>query len=309
MIDFSNLKSLKIPEGEVKKIECNGVVLWKAGYTNLVPLSTEDDDKTIYNGGKGYKDGYRIRSGGAEDAKSTASCTGFMRVSAGDKVRLSGYDVKYVDNTNAINVYDANHTNLGQISGNYWYGCFTYGSQSWDDVILEKDNVYYWIVPDGYGIAYIRVTGYTGGDGSKMIVTVNEEITADYQNQIPLSVNADDTPYAGLNGEKGYKTGYRINSSGVEVEQSGMCCTGFIRYKAETIRLKGITPTGTKQPYIVRYRSDKTFWTVNSLLDILTDDGTGVYTGSIPSAPDAWIRITCGVIDDTSILTIDEEIT
>lgn len=39
MIDFSNLKSLTIPEGEVKKIECNGVVLWEAvSYTNLFDI-------------------------------------------------------------------------------------------------------------------------------------------------------------------------------------------------------------------------------------------------------------------------------
>jgi hypothetical protein len=45
---------------------------------------------------------------------------------------------------------------------------------NWDDVILEKDNVYKWTIPDGYGIAYIRVSGYTIGDGTKMIVTINE---------------------------------------------------------------------------------------------------------------------------------------
>ena len=39
MIDFSNVKSLKIPEGEVAKIECNGVVLWQAGQTNLFSVN------------------------------------------------------------------------------------------------------------------------------------------------------------------------------------------------------------------------------------------------------------------------------
>lgn len=175
-MDFANLKSLTIPEGEVAEITCNGVLLWKGGYTNLVPLSTEADDVTIYNGGLGYKNGYRIRSGGAEGATNNASCTGFIRAVGGNVVRLSGYNVKYANNENAINVYDANHTNLGQISANYYYGIFADGKHRWEDIILEKEGVYYWIVPDGFDIEYIRVSGYTVNDGSKMIVTINEEI-------------------------------------------------------------------------------------------------------------------------------------
>lgn len=143
-------------------------------YKNWVKYSTDEDGKTIYNGGSGYKNGYRVRSGGAEIGNESASCTGFIPVAAGDIVRLSGYDVKNVGVDNAINVSDASFTNLGQIVSNssYSYGIFQGSGHNWDDVILEKDNVYYWVVPDDYGIAYIRVTGYTGGDGSKMIVTV-----------------------------------------------------------------------------------------------------------------------------------------
>lgn len=178
---FDGVKKITTPRGEVKKItrKSDGFVLWKSGYTNLVPLSTEADGKTIYNGGLGYKDGYRIRSGGAEAAESKASNTGYIKAKGRDVVRLSGYDVKYNHNSNTINVYDASHTNRGQISANssWSYGIFNGDVHTWDDVILEKDNVYYWVVPDGYDIAYIRVTGHTLGDGSKMIVTINEEIT------------------------------------------------------------------------------------------------------------------------------------
>ena len=180
MIDFTGVKAITIPEGAVKKItrKSNGDVLWKGGHTNLVPLSTEADDKTIYNGGLGYKNGYRIRSGGAEGGHGSASHTGFIRAKGGDVVRLSGYDIKKVETANAINVYDGNHTNLGQITSNsaWSYGIFDGNVHNWDDVILEKDGVYKWVIPDGYSIAYIRVTGYTKADGSKMIVTVNEEI-------------------------------------------------------------------------------------------------------------------------------------
>ncbi len=36
MIDFSTVKGITIPEGVVKKIECNGVVLWKASSYEII---------------------------------------------------------------------------------------------------------------------------------------------------------------------------------------------------------------------------------------------------------------------------------
>lgn len=179
-----NQKSINIDGIDMKELYIDGTLIWKSGYKNWVKFSTEADGKTIYNNGLGYKDGYRIRSGGAEASDPYASHTGFIKASAGQKVRLSGYDVKYTANANAINVYDKNHNNLGQITaGSSWsYGIFEGQTHNWDDVILEKSGVYYWVVPEGFDIEYIRVTGRTsegGGiapDGSKMIVTVNEEI-------------------------------------------------------------------------------------------------------------------------------------
>jgi hypothetical protein len=116
-MDFSNIKAITIPQGDVKMLHINGTLMWQVeaapAYTNQVPISTETDGVTIYNGGLGYKDGERIRSGGALGSHSGASHTGFIRAVGGDVVRLSGYNIKYSNNANAINVYDAKHTNLG----------------------------------------------------------------------------------------------------------------------------------------------------------------------------------------------------
>lgn len=177
-IDFSKFKSLTVAGVALKQLFINGVQVWKSGYKNWVRYSTEADGVTIYNGGLGYKNRYRVRSGGAEASSTHATCTGFIPVSPGDTVRLSAYDVKYVGAENAINVSDASRANLGQIVSNYnnSYGCFAGSGQNWDDVIFEKPSVYKWIVPDGYGIAHIRVTLYTNGLAEDMIVTINEEI-------------------------------------------------------------------------------------------------------------------------------------
>ena len=163
-----------------------------------------------------------------------------------------------------------------------------------------------------YTLKYENADG-TYEDVGTITIVDNEPVIPDepdvpevnYTNQITASINADDSEYVGHNGEDGYSAGYRINSSGVEGAQDGMCCTGFIPYNGETIRLKNVTVSGTKTSYIAEYQPDKSLKQVEALT-ILTDDGNGVLTGSV--AHSGFIRITCGVIDDTSILTLNEEI-
>ena len=179
MTDFSGCKRLTIPEGAVKAItqKSNGQLLWKSGYTNQVPLSTNADG-SIYNGGLGYKNGYRIRSGGAELAYDGACCTGFIPVNGASVLRVSGYssDFKAGGVRSSVNAFDAGFTNLGQIVGNYsGYGIFAdpwtaYNSNS----VAQEDNCWSWTLPpEESGIAYVRVTA-AAADGSKLIVTVDE---------------------------------------------------------------------------------------------------------------------------------------
>lgn len=182
-MDFTKIKKLTIGDVELKQLFINGIQVWKSGYKNWVKYSTEADGVTIYNGGLGYKNGYRIRSGGAEGAISTASCTGFIPVKGGDIIRVGGTDATFIGGATAqaVNASDSSFTNLGQVVGNTapGYGifnddgvCAAYGRDS----VIQNDNFWQWTVPpDASGIAHIRVTGYTK-DGSKLIVTINEEI-------------------------------------------------------------------------------------------------------------------------------------
>ena len=182
--DFSKYPRLEIGGKRVKKItrKSDGLVLWEAGYINMVPLSINSDG-TIYNGA-GYKDGYRVRSGGAEAALSSSSVTGYIPVTGGDVVRISGCDFgDGTSNGSALNVSDSSFTNIGQFSMiPAGYGIFasnaTYDAYGSDSVVEETTGVWKWIVPPAdSGVAYIRVTGNTGGNGADMIVTINEEIT------------------------------------------------------------------------------------------------------------------------------------
>lgn len=180
-MDFSNLKSLTIPEGEVNEIYCGDVLLWKGGYTNLVPLSTEADGKTIYNGGLGYKNNYRVRSGGAEAASRTGVCTGFIPFTKSDKLyiypRFTGQNTQ-----NAINFYTSGYENLGQVTdtGDGYGICANNISAFKTTVIngvsvLDLSNNTESRVED---IAFVRITNdYYAAKGADMIITKNEEIT------------------------------------------------------------------------------------------------------------------------------------
>lgn len=74
-----------------------------------------------------------------------------------------------------------------------------------------------YVLPDGYIYAYMLVTN-TGPS---------------YTNKMPLSINSDGSAY---NNGLGYKTGYRLNSSGVETAAgSNLAVTGFIPAKLNDI--------------------------------------------------------------------------
>lgn len=189
MIDFTGVKALTIPEGSVKKItrKSDGSLIWEkpASLKNWVHYSTEADGVTIYNGGLGYKLWWRVRSNGEESEVSEGACTGYIPVKAGDVVRMSGYDVITTNVRSAINVYDASHAVLGQISANsltYGYGFFrsTWNSYNWgreNGVKEEKTGVYKWTVPPDATISFMRVSmNMINQNINNAIVTVNQEI-------------------------------------------------------------------------------------------------------------------------------------
>lgn len=179
-LDLRGYKKLVIAGVELKKLAIDGVEVWRSGYTNQVPLSINADG-SIYNDGLGYKNGYRVRSGGAEGGHSLGACTGFIKVNAGDVIRIAGWEFEGAASGNSINASDSSFTNLGQAASNGAYGIFAgaYSAYNYDSVVKERENVYRWVVPPAAsGVVYIRISGYTsdGLKGDEMIVTINEEI-------------------------------------------------------------------------------------------------------------------------------------
>lgn len=344
---LSDFKKISIDGVEMKQLFINDTQVWKSGYKNWVKYSTESDGKTIYNGGLGYKTGYRVRSGGAEGENSNAICTGFIPYKKGDLLRIIP-QFTGVNSQNTINFYDSGFANLGQYNDNgSFYGICTGGG--WN-VATEQDGITTVDVTGANGaadIAYIRIThiyvapgltsshtAYVQDPETDFIVTVNEEIPEPaYTNLLPLAINADGTPYVGTNGEKGYKTGYRINSSRAEVQAAGRCCTGFIPVKYnDKVRVKNIyKPTdGNINGYVHFYGSDpstglpsttntgmvyegnasnSSYLFTGDVVEFVPAEVASLVGGTNAKGSTAYMRISTGIINKNSIVTVNEEIT
>lgn len=177
---FSTIKTITIPEGAVKKITVGGAVLWEepASYKNWVFYSTESDGKTIYNGGLGYKDGWRVRSGGAEAQNEYCVCTGYIPYKQGDKLYI--YPPFTGDNNgNAINFYDSAFNCLGQVTDAG--ACYGFCNSSFKTKVVNGASVLdisAVTVSGVANVAHVRVTNrFTSiQSGAEMIITKNEEI-------------------------------------------------------------------------------------------------------------------------------------
>lgn len=145
-------------------------------YVNLVPTAI-DTDGSIYNGGLGYKAGYRVSSSGSikEEQSADAVCTGYMTARSADTIRIAG--ITWATNTSgnacAIALYNASFEWLGTLvkgSSNAYYGICTTSSIS----VSTEDSVSVIDLPVNSNIAYCVISGT--GSGADMIVTRNQAI-------------------------------------------------------------------------------------------------------------------------------------
>lgn len=116
------------------------------------------------------------------------------------------------------------------------------------DECTDTSKLY--VLPDGYLYACIKHEEYTP-----------EQTIPNFTDLIPTSIDADGDVF---NNGLGYKIGYRLNSSGEEVELEGAICSGFIPVTNDIInalvRIYGSTAKLKSYAghYIVFYNSDFT---------------------------------------------------
>lgn len=135
-------------------------------YTNLLPLST-DASGNPYNGGQGWKTGYRLNSSGAEAALAGIEVTGFMPLKYEDTVYIKNITD---DGTHVIALYDSTYAKLATMQFSTVFGAPS------GELASKKINGYVstQVEQAGENIAYMRISANEITANS--IVTVNENI-------------------------------------------------------------------------------------------------------------------------------------
>ena len=139
-------------------------------YNNLLPLAVNADG-TPYEGGKGYKSGYKMSTtSGNESATTGAYCSGFMPITnVHDVIRVKNVTLSDSANINNFVFYDANKTKIYTNTCNGTAGAF--------HVSVRVKDGYYEVMPYYYGAATPAFFRFScGGITDETVVTVNEEI-------------------------------------------------------------------------------------------------------------------------------------
>ena len=184
---------------------------------------------------------------------------------------------------------------------------------------IDANNVitlYGALAEETYTVKYEKEDGTLIDIGNLSLV---EEV--EIVNQIPISQNANGSLFVGTNGEKGYKTGFRLSSSsGAESSQTGSEVTGFIPVKLnDDVYVKNIVDDGSRN--ICIYDSTHTKIAASTVknafpsVDLL--DGSvqtfKVIGGNFASTADvmtnaAFMRFSATEITDNSIITVNQPI-
>lgn len=252
MIDFSKLKEFSINGAEIFEIRVNGELYWKkvieslSSYTNLLPLATSADRKTIYND-MGYKAGTRLSSSGSDVAFSgKAICaSGFIKAKVGDIVRFKNFGsvsgtACYLNTYNSSNTLTKSYA-IGMIEKPHWADVVSSNPNQRYDFLSNTLTIKLTSEINGSDFDSFRISGVIN---ESTIVTINEEIPHIFnynENWIRHSINQNGTLY----GTNGLKVGYRVRSGGEEATNQYAVCTGFIPFrKGVTVE---ITPAFTGQ--------------------------------------------------------------
>lgn len=155
----------------------------ETAYTNLLPLATDTDRKTIYGGdynGDGVNDGYikgkRLSSSGSTADLSNACASGFIPASPGDVLRIKGITpiqgtaAQYLITYNSSNTKVAYQQMLDKDDNSDWGAT---GAKAWWSY---EDGVIGITLDSNFGTGFDAVRFSCGTIAADAIVTVNEEI-------------------------------------------------------------------------------------------------------------------------------------
>ena len=152
--------------------------------------------------------------------------------------------------------------------------------------------------------------------GDIVITAVAEETTVEIINQIPLSINSDGTLF---NNGQGWETGYRLSSStGAVSANSGTEVTGFIPVAyGDVLYSRDITADKTNSKHTFACYDSSFTRIAGGLTGYLFDAPNGEVASctldstlvSDITTSITYIRISAGVIDENSVITVNQVLT
>lgn len=142
-----------------------------------VLLSATESDGSPYNGGTGYKEGYRLNSSGNESAQSGAYVTGFIPCSSGQTLEINGFYSAADDSVSGANycyiaAYDSNKT---LIKSNYtrdWFNTASNKAERDENNYLSKITLNIGVGNQSLSnMAYVRISGVSVSDNPSIYIS------------------------------------------------------------------------------------------------------------------------------------------
>ena len=133
-----------------------------------------------------------------------------------------------------------------------------------------------------------------------------------YINVLKSAIDSDGALFQGT----GYKKGYRIRSNSEEIQADNSSYTGFIKVNpngSNVIRIKNVGQCQYGYQYVHGYEYDSNGSFILRDVPLQTDamyypDENGIITFTIQNNLWDYIRISTGLLNETSVITINEEI-
>lgn len=201
---------------------------------NLVRTSEQQSNKNIYNIAGFRNGGYASENGEGTDPDFVV--TGWIPYTwaGANPIYIRGLSLTNDEHVRFFGYPNTKNTVFG-------YAYCTGANMSNYFTVKQIDTDYYKLTPLNYQseVKYVRIS--LRGTGEYLIITTGQPIgnndTPTYTNLVPTSIDTSKNIYNGI----GYKTGYRLNSSGTETELENAIVSGYIPYNGETIRMWGST--------------------------------------------------------------------
>lgn len=292
----------------------NGVISI-ASVTGNIVINVTSFFSGNYVSSVGYTDDTRW-SGSDGTARQASGFTAVNEISlSGDypkTFKLSGINWRY--NSSCVIVFYKNNTyNTSKVLNAEWSSSSINGSLVFD---TNDSNAVILTLSGDMNFSGFKVCGYGLGANAVIIQEINAQSSkpaADEEfsvtNILTTAVDTDNSPY---NSGTGYKTGYRLGSSGAESAFADYCVTGYIPVSnGDVIRVLNVGEVTGYSIYMFGYDANFAVYGANlcALNPVTSGHGNGLLSAKITSSSVKYIRFAFNTAKkDDVIVTKNEKI-